>query len=299
MLRNCLFCLLCFPFWSLAQDSKESLFTPTQESTKSSQIEEYYHDFLDTYGQDQLLNACEAALEVHGVENEEYAAKLLNQLARNYQLLYQLDEAKSYYQQVLDTDFMADYYAKGMIANRQKLVALAGLRAIAILEEDYSLALNYHQQYCEQFLEKEGKELYLRKQIQNDKILAFCYQKTGQSEKAIDCLAPYAFGKGIDAGGGIDKQMVEQLAELLLSKYPKKALRKLLPIVHTEIYAETVQEDTRFYLKIFDNKIYFPKDAYQCSAKVKNGQVVEGAAIAYYQRKLCNSYFFQRLVNLL
>lgn len=298
MLRNCLLCLLCFPFMGLAQDADESLFSATTATAKSSQIQEYYHDYLGRYGQDQLLSACESALETHGDNHEEYAAKLLNQLARNYQLLYQLDEAKNYYQQVLDTEFTPDYYAKGMIASREKLVALAGLRDVAILDEDYKLALAYQQRYTQKLLE-EGRELFLQNQVKNDKILAFCYQKAGQSEKAIDCLSPYAFGKGVHAGGGIDKQMVDQLAELLLSKYPKKPLRKLLPIIHSQIYAETIQKETRFYLKIFDNKIYFPKDAYQYSAKVKNGQVVETEAIAYYQRKLCNSYFFQRLVNLL
>ncbi|MCP4441106.1 MAG: hypothetical protein GY810_19450 [Aureispira sp.] len=303
MLRNCLLYLLCFPLLGFAQDSKESIFSQSPkelnlDAPKSSHIREYYYNYLNNYGQDQILGACEAALEAYGEENEEYATKLLNLLARNYQLTYQLDEAKTYYKRVLETEFKKDYYAEGTIASREKLVALAGMREVAMLEKDYSTALGYHQQYT-QNLYAEYKELYLRNQSRNDKFLALCYQKMGKSEKAIETLIPYAFGKGVHAGGGLDKQMVDQLAELLLTKYPKKALRKLLPIIHTEIYGETTKNEVRFYLKMFDNKIYFPQDTYQYHTKIKEGQAIEGQAVAHYQRKLCNSYFFQRLVSLL
>lgn len=212
-----------------------------------------------------------------------------NQLALDAQMHYELNTAKQYYQQVakLELDSSNSYLA-------EKLQALRGLREIAMLEKDFQTALTHHQSY--QALLSDKQPLTAQNlSAQNAKIEATCLQELGESKAALELLSKFAFGQN----GYLDKEIVDYLSTLLLTKYPKRALRKMLPKVQQHIRMEDSKEGIRFYLAFFEDKIYFPQDGQRFADRLQAGQAIPEQAIAYYQRKLCNSYFYQKLMRAL
>lgn len=210
-----------------------------------------------------------------------------NQLALDAQLHYDLNTAKQHYQQVakLELDSNDTYLA-------EKLQALQGLCEIAMLEQNFQIALTHHQNY-QTLLNNKQPLVAKNLSTQNAKIQAICLQELGESKTALELLSKFAFGQN----GYLDKDMVDYLSTLLLTKYPKRALRKMLPKVQQHIRMEDSKYGIRFYLAFFEDKIYFPQDGQRFAARLQAGQAIPEQAIAYYQRKLCNSYFYQKLMQ--
>lgn len=215
-----------------------------------------------------------------------------NQQGQEAQLLYDLSRARKHYQRSIAVELDSSDY----LLVQEQLKALKGLRAIAILEEEYTEALQYHDTYMN-LLEFQNSYVYNNLKPLNDKIKASCLQQLGQSQAALELLANYAFGKGVTAGGGIDKSIIDYLSELLMSKYPKKSLKQLLPNIQQQIKLEDTGNGIDFYLQFYEDKIYFPKDSYKYGERIAQGQVQVGEAIAHYQIRLSNSYFYQQLVQ--
>lgn len=255
-------------------------------------IQIYYEELLEKYGRDDRYRACELALERYASNEEEYAAKLYNILAEEAVLMQDLEMSKTYYQTVLQTNFKPDRYTEGLVAERAKIEALAGLRNIAMQEKDFGKALQYHQSFVDS-LDGGWSEIAQQSQLKNDKIFATCYQMLGESEKAIDYLAPYIFGRA----GDFDKEIVDYLADLLRTKYSKKEYKKFLNQINHQIFAEQKDGRVRFYLEVFYNKIYFQNDSANYEERVAQDETLKGEAIAHYQRKFFNSYFYQALVR--
>ncbi|BDS13152.1 hypothetical protein [Aureispira anguillae] len=272
----------------------ETADTPSFLAPPLSKIETFYQKMITENGINDRYRASDLALQKYGCEKEEYAARLYNLLAEEAFLMRNYEQAKRYYDRVLTTDFVEDYFAQGLIADRAKLSALVGLRNIAMGEKDYETALFFHQNYIDS-LQKDWLELARRQQLDNDKIFATCYQYLGKSEQAITYLAPYAFGRVNYNYGAIDKQAIDYLTNLLRTKYPKKAYQKFLNTAATQIYAEQETGRVRFYLKVLENKIYFENDSANFEYRAAKDETLVGQAIAHYQRKLLNSYFYQSL----
>ena len=137
----------------------------------------------------------------------------------------------------------------------------------------------------------------MRNKLANDKIFATCYQKTGKSQKALELLAPYAFGISNSEYSGIDKEAINHLVELLKSKYSKKDYKSFLKEINFQIFSEQKQGKVHFYLKILEDKIYFQNDSANYQYRVANDEQLLGQAKAHYLARLFNSYFYQRLVK--
>lgn len=270
--------------------SNDALIAQLPDSPQT--IQAYYEELLQKYGNNDRYRACELALERYACNEEEFAAKLYNILAEEAVLMQDFENAKTHYHKVLGTNFKPDRYMQGLVAERAKIDALMGLRNIALQEKNYTLALSYHQNFVDS-LQLHWREIAQQKQLENDKIFATCHQFLGDSEKAIDYLAPYIFGKF----GDFDKEIVDYLADLLRTKYPKKEYKKFLTEINHKIFAEQHQGRVRFYLEVFYNKIYFQNDSANYEERVALDENLKGEAIAHYQRKLFNSYFYHALLR--
>lgn len=277
----------------LACDKADS---PSFLAPPISKIETFYQKIINQKGINERYRASELALQKYGCDQEEYSAKLYNLLAEEAFLMRAYEDAKSYYDRVLATEFVPDYYAQGIIADKAKLTALVGLRNIAMQEKDYGTALHFHQRYIDS-LEKDWQSVARQNQLANDKIFATCYQYLGKSEQAIQYLTPYAFGRVNYNYGAIDKEAIDYLTGLLRTKYPKKEYKQWVKTVANHIYSESKGDRVVFYLKVFENKIYFQNDSANFEYRVAARETLEGEAIAHYQRKLLNSYFYQSLLR--
>ncbi len=267
-----------------------------QFSPPVSKVQEFYENLIAEYGQNDRYRASEIALQKFSCSKEEFCAKLYNNLAEEAVLMRNYEVAKSNYNSVLNTDFVPGYYTEGILADRAQLAAMSGLRNVAIQQEDYKTALSMHQRYVDT-LEKSWRTLAMRNKLANDKIFATCYQKTGKSQKALELLAPYAFGISNSEYSGIDKEAINHLVELLKSKYSKKDYKSFLKEINFQIFSEQKQGKVHFYLKILEDKIYFQNDSANYQYRVANDEQLLGQAKAHYLARLFNSYFYQRLVK--
>lgn len=272
----------------------ETADTPAFLSPPVSNIETYYKELVAKDGQNARYRASDLALQKYGCDKEEYSAKLYNLLAEEAFLMQNYEIAKLYYDKVLATEFIADYFAQGLIADKAKLTALVGLRNIAMQEEDFETALIFHQSYVDS-LEKDWKSVAAQNKLEHDKLFARCYQSMGQSEKAISYLVPYAFGAVAGTYGMIDKEAIDHLTDLLRTKYSKKVYKQFLKNVATQIYVQETNGAVIFFLQVLDNKIYFQNDSANYNYRVAEDPTLMGQAVAHYQRKLLNSYFYQSL----
>lgn len=263
--------------------------------TEPSSIQDYYQQLLQKYGINERYRLSELALQKFACNKEEYSSKLYILLAEEALMMRSFDQATTYYQLVLTTAFEPSPYTGGLIAEQAKMQALTGLRTIAIEQANYAAALKFHEQYMDS-LKLNWKELLQQNRLTNDKIEATCYQLMGESEKAIACLSPYAFGIAGEFYGEIDKTAIDYLTNLLRTKYPKKDYKRLLGTLGKQIYAEQKDGRVLFYLQLFENKIYFPNDSANFGQRVTSNEYLMGQAIAHYQQKLFNSYFYQSLV---
>jgi hypothetical protein len=259
--------------------------------------EQLYTTLLQKQGPNARYRAAEQALHHCETPKAEFCAKLYNLLAEEAYLEYDYPLSKHYYHQVLETAFEDDYYQEGLLATRMRLNALVGLRNIAINEAQYDTALVWQNAYVDSLKSYMGREMQ-RYQQDIDYTYARCYQQLGESERAIEHLMPHAFGSPSGAlEFSLNKAMVDALTNLLYTEYPKKAYKKELQHIATAIYTEEKQGQLRFYVKIFENKIYFRNDSANYSYRVSKNPQLRGQAIAHYQRKLLNSYFYQSLMK--
>lgn len=286
----------------IAQESQRGLLacknadTPNFLAPPISKVENYYQQLIEAEGPNARYRASDLALQKYGCDKEEYSAKLYNLLAEEAILMQDYETAKLYYDKVLATNFVDDYFAQGLIADRAKLTALVGLRNIAMAEENYETALIFHQNYVDS-LQKDWTVIAQRNKLEHDKIFATCYQQLGRSEQAIQYLMPYAFGNVNQSYGAIDKQAIDYLTDLLRTKYPKKVYKKYLTTVANQIYTEQKNGRVYFYLKVLENKIYFQNDSANFGYRSARDETLIGQGVAHYQRKLLNSYFYQSLLQ--
>jgi len=272
----------------------ETADTPDLLSPPISNIETYYKELIAEDGRNERYRASDLALQKYGCEKEEYSAKLYNLLAEEAFLMQNYEEAKLYYDKVLATEFVSDYFAQGLIADKAKLTALVGLRNIALEERDFETALVFHQSYVDS-LQKDWRSIADQNKLEHDKIFARCYQSLGKSEQAIKYLMPYAFGAVAGTYGTIDKDAIDHLTALLRTKYPKKVYKQFLNNIATQIYAQEQDGSVLFFLQVLDNKIYFQNDSANYKYRVAKNPSLVGQGVAHYQRKLLNSYFYQSL----
>jgi len=272
----------------------ETADTPDLLSPPISHIETYYKELIAENGRNERYYAVDLALQKYGCEKEEYSAKLYNLLAEEAFLMQNYEAAKLYYDKVLATEFVSDYFAQGLIADKAKLTALVGLRNIAMQEKNYEAALLFHQSYVDS-LEKDWRSIAVQNKLEHDKIFATCYQSLGKSEQAINYLIPYAFGAVAGTYGTIDKGAIDHLAALLQTKYPKKVYKQFLNKIATQIYTQEKDGTLQFFLQVLDHKIYFQNDSANYEHRVAQNPSLLGQGVAHYQRKLLNSYFYQSL----
>lgn len=272
----------------------ETADTPDLLSPPISSIETYYKQLIAEDGRNERYRASDLALQKYGCEKEEYSAKLYNLLAEEAFLMQNYEAAKLYYDKVLATEFVSDYFAQGLIADKAKLTALVGLRNIALEERDFETALVFHQSYVDS-LQKDWRSIADQNKLEHDKIFARCYQSLGKSEQAIKYLMPYAFGAVAGTYGTIDKDAIDHLTALLRTKYPKKVYKQFLNNIATQIYAQEEDGSVLFFLQVLDNKIYFQNDSANYKYRVAKNPSLVGQGVAHYQRKLLNSYFYQSL----
>lgn len=272
----------------------ETATIPDFLSPPTSNIETYYKQLIAEKGRNERYRASDLALQKYGCEQEEYSAKLYTLLAEEAFLTQNYEEAKLYYDKVLATEFVSDYFAQGLIADKAKLTALVGLRNIAMEEEAFETALVFHQRYVDS-LQKDWKSIAVQNKLQHDKIFARCYQSLGQSEEAIRYLMPYAFGAIAGTYGTIDKGAIDHLTELLRTKYSKKVYKQFLNNIATQIYAQEQDGTVLFFLQVLDNKIHFQNDSANYKYRVAKNPSLMPEGVAHYQRKLLNSYFYQSL----
>lgn len=259
--------------------------------------EQLYTSLLQQQGANARYSAAEQALNHCEAPRAEFCAKLYNLLAEEAYLQNAYQRSKYYYHQILETPFENDYYQEGLLAARMRLNALVGLRNIAINEKQFDTAVVWHNLYVDSLHNYMGRETQ-RYQQEIDRIYAICYQNLGESEKAIDYLVPHAFGS--PSGSlefSLNKSMIDALTDLLRTKYPKKAYKRELQYIATAIHSEEKKGRLCFYLKIFENKIYFRNDSANYSYRVTKNPQLHGQALAHYQRKLFNSYFYQSLMR--
>ena len=102
----------------------ETADTPDLLSPPISNIETYYKELIAKDGRNERYRASDLALQKYGCEKEEYSAKLYNLLAEEAFLMQNYEESKLYYDLVLKTEFVSDYFAQGLIADKAKLTAL-------------------------------------------------------------------------------------------------------------------------------------------------------------------------------
>jgi hypothetical protein len=274
----------------------ETADTPDFLSPPNSNIETYYKQLIAEDGRNERYRASDLALQKYGCEKEEYSAKLYNLLAEEAFLMQDYEEAKLYYDKVLATNFVSDYFAQGLIADKAKLTALVGLRNIAMEEGAFETALVFHQSYVDS-LQKDWKSIAAQNKLEHDKIFARCYQSLGKSEEAISYLMPYAFGAVAGTYGTIDKGAIDHLTQLLKTKYSKKAYKQFLNTITTQIYAQEKDGKVLFFLQVLGNKIYFQNDSANYKYRVAENPSLMGQGVAHYQRKLLNSYFYQSLIR--
>lgn len=289
--------LVAFNNMVVAQDdllAYQATDSPAYLAPPSITIQEYYNEHIAKYGPNDRYRAAELALQKYGCQQDEYAAKLYNLLAEEAVLMQNYEQAAIHYNKVLTTTFNANYYAGGLLAERAQLDALAGLRNIAMQEQEYAEALQYHKRYVDS-LQMNWGDLAHRNKLKNDKIFATCYQSMGQSEKAIAYLMPYAFGAVAGTYGYVDKEAIDHLTELLRTKYPKKEYKRFLNTVATQIYSEKKEGRVLFYLQVLENRIYFQNDSANYEQRAAQDETLVGQGVAHYQRKFLNSYFYQRL----
>lgn len=254
----------------------------------------YYQKLLKYHGKQYRYEAAKIVLNKY--PKEEYCSRMYNLLAEEAVLMQNFAQAKCYYNTVVETQFNPDYYAEGLLAEQEKIKAIVALRNIALSQKAYQKAIDYHQTYL-QMLQNGWTPLIKQNKLRDDKVLAVCYQNLGKSEKAITILSPYAFGHASVRFSQIDKQAINHLTDLLYTKYPKKAFKKMRLNIINQIYVELVDGNNRFYLQILDNKIYLENDSANYGTKTMQDDTLKGEAIAHYQRKLRNSYFYQSLMQ--
>lgn len=294
---------LCFVLWCCiataltAQTQNKPVLLPVFDPPAAPLAQQTYNTLLQEQGPNARYQAAEQALNHCEEPKAEFCAKLYNLLAEEAYLENSYEQSKYYYHKTLTTDFEEDYYKEGLLAAQMRINALVGLRNIAINEGQYDTALVWHGQYVDSLQDYMGSEAE-RYQQDIDQVYAVCYQKLGKSEKAIDHLTPHAFGSPSGAFEfTLNKAMVDALTELLRTKYPKKAYKKELQHIATAIHSEEREGRLYFYLQIFENKIYFRNDSANYSYRVSKNPQLHGQAIAHYQRKLLNSYFYQSLMR--
>lgn len=288
--------LCCITSIIFAQSTLSIQNKATIDTTSPVSMQDYYQQILRQEGGKQLrYKAAAWTLEKYQDSKEEYSSYLYNLLAEEATIHQEWEKAKCYYQQVVMTGYVANSYTEGLLAEEQKIIALRGLRTIALQQKDYQKALDWHQQYV-QFCEDGWTYILESNQLKDAIWLANCYQQMGSSEKAIEALAPYVFGTSSGIGySQIDKKAVDHFVQLLQTKYPKRIYKKMLLHLTNKIYWEEKGDKIYFYLQLLDNKVYFPKDGANYPIRMAQNEQLSGQAIAHYQRKLMHSYFYQSL----
>ncbi len=256
----------------------------------------YYQSLILHKGNQYRYKAATQTLNEYPDSKDEFTLRLYNLLGEEAVLENQLDKAICLYTQTLNSPYENSYLSEGLLAEQELIKACKALCQIAIMQEDYHNALAYHKQYIAR-LQDGWDDILEQNQLDIDKIFALCYQHLGKSEKAINHLTPYAFGFTSIGGSEIDKPSIEHLAELIYTKYPKKAYRKMLQNITHQIYHEEKGDKLYFYLQIFDNRIYFKNDSQNYPLRAAANEYLVGEAIAHYQRKFRNSYFYRCLVK--
>ncbi len=291
------FFMVAFLFFSsslLAQN--HSLAVADSWEAPSSALQKHYSALLQKYGRNYRYRAAEMTLNQFENTKEEYSSKLYNLLAEEASLQQNFARAKTYYNKVVTMDFEADYYTEGLLSEQEKIKALVGLRNIAMQEKQYLVAIDWHQKY-QAMLKNGWLPLLEQNRLRDDKILATCYQYSQQSERAINLLAPYAFGLASAQSSQIDKAAIHHLVDLLQSKYSKKDFRKMKKNIAKQIMFLEKEGRIYFYLSILQNKIYFANDTANYPRKLTQNKNLKGQAIAHYQRKFRNSYFYACLMK--
>ncbi len=262
-------------------------------------VQQQYQHLLDRYGRNARYRAAAQVLSAQqGTACPEYCARLHSLLAEEALLEQRLLVAQQHYQQILAGDFVPDRYTEGVLLARVQLDALGGMRRIALAQERPDSALYWHQRYVDsiQGFAPRERERY---RMANDKWFAICYQQLGDSERAMAHLAPHALGGQHWGGSVLDKEMVHWLVDLLRSKYGKKAYRQFVEDMALGIHHERTAQGAQFYLQIWDNRVYFENDSANYRERVAANPQLAGQATAHYQRKLFNSYFYQRLLEMI
>ena len=260
-------------------------------------VQEQYRALLDQSGRNARYEAAEQVLQTQpDSAQDEYCAKLHTLLAEEAVLEQNYPLAKQHYHKVVAGHFVPDAYMEGVLLAKAQLDALAGLRNLALAEAQPDSALYWHQRYVDSLHTYSPREMD-RYRVSNDKWFAICYQEMGQSDQALRYLMPHALGDQQGWEQTLDKEMVHWLVDLLRSKYGKKAYRQFLQDLAFAIHCEKTPQGARFYLQIWEDRIYFGNDSANYQARVTANPQLAGQAIAHYQRKLLNSYFYQRLLQ--
>lgn len=260
-------------------------------------VQEQYRAALARDGQNARYRAAEEVLNNQCQdEQDEYCAKLYTLLGEEALLSQNLFLAKQYYLQVVNGTFIPDVYMEGTLLARVELDVFSSLRQIALIEGEPAQALVWHQRYVDSLHSYAPREAD-RYRVANDKQFAICYQAMGKSEKAMAHLMPHALGAHQGWESDLDKEMVGWLVDLLRSKYGKRAYRRFLEDLTFGIKYEPSPEGARFYLIIWENRLYFDNDSANFKERVAANPQLASQAIAHYQRKLLNSYFYQRLLQ--
>lgn len=290
--------LCCIANTIFAQSTLYASHSTTDTAQQVIAMQDYYQQFLQQEGGKQLrYKAAAWTLEKYKDTKEEYGSYLSNLLAEEATIQQEWEQAKCYFLQVVETDYVADSYTEGLLAEEQKIIALRGLRNTALQQKNYQKALDWHQEYV-QFCEDGWEYILENNQLKDATWLAGCHQQMGNSEKAIEALAPYVFGTPSSIGySQIDKQAIDHFVQLLQTKYPKRVYKKMLLNLTNKIYWEERGDQIYFYLQLLDNKIYFPRDGANYPIRMAQNEQLSGQAIAHYQRKLMHSYFYQSLLK--
>lgn len=282
---------------TFAQDTALALNDTPHNLTNDLSPRAYYEDLVENLGDQHEMEACELTLEKYDqADADEYLAILWNKLAKEAQLMQNHEKATGYYSRVVEAKYKNDTDAALLVVEKQQSIAWRSLRDMSFEQEDYTQAIHFQDKYVDH-LNKTNPRQYKNQRLHIDKFYAQAYQAQGKSETAIQHLAPYTFGYASEGWSGLDKNVVDYLVELLKTKYTKKEYKRFLSEIHHAIQGKTVNGEMQFYIQILANEIPFQQDSKNYHTKVPMGVVSKEQAIAHYQNKLFNSYFYRKLME--
>ncbi|MCH2045084.1 MAG: hypothetical protein MK212_13280 [Saprospiraceae bacterium] len=273
---------LGFPNTTILENSPEKL-------SSSSHTEQLEHQ--------EEVGSCE--LDIAKSSNkkaDEYQAISWNNMAKDALLKQDYKRAAAFYRQVVEATYLKHTDAASLVIEKQQSIAWRNLRNMSFEQKEYAAAIHFQDNYIHH-LQITNPRQYKNQRLHIDKFYAQAYQAQGKSETAIQYLAPYAFGYASEGWSGLDKPTVDYLVELLKTKYTKKQYKRFLSDIHHVIEGEMMDGEMQFYIKILANKIPFQHDSKNYHTKVPMGVASKEQAIAHYQNKLFNSYFYRKLME--